>query len=121
MPVRPRPAARELADLHALAILQKLIETAAPVLSEVDGRLKIERALKDVRRCLGACVPELRRNRRVSALDLARRIGSSPKRIEQLERGSGSLDMITRAILALGPSLEELVGAIARAKSPSAL
>ena len=113
MAARRTRVGRDLPEFEGT--IAKFYDLADSGMSEVDHRLRAERALKQARMFLGSCILRERSRRNVGQVELARRIGSTKLRIAQLERGAGSMDMIYRALFALGLSQREIGEALWRA------
>lgn len=69
---------------------------------ELLGLSDEETAIVEMRVRLAAEVRARRRAQRVTQKELARRIGSSQPRVARLERADASLEMLIRALFALG-------------------
>jgi len=69
-----------------------------------------EAAFIELRLRLASSLRDLRRRRRLTQIDLARILRSSQSRIAKMETGdpSVSLDLLVRALLALGTSARQL-------------
>jgi len=69
-----------------------------------------EAALVEVKLCLVEALRQTRRKRRISQVELAKRMGSSQSRIAKIETGdpSVSLDLILRALVASGATRREI-------------
>ncbi len=69
-----------------------------------------EAMLVELKLSLTNALKEARQKRRLSQIDLARRIGSSQSRVAKIEAGdpSVSLDLIVRALFATGATRQEL-------------
>lgn len=74
-----------------------------------------ETALLEMREALGARVRTLRAGASVTQTELARRMGSSQSRVAKIEAGhpSASLELMVRALLALGADRAEVGQCIA--------
>lgn len=67
-----------------------------------------EAAIVEMRVRLAEKVREKRRARRMSQKDLAESIGSTQPRIARLEQADASLEMLVRALFALGSDRKEI-------------
>jgi len=67
-----------------------------------------EAAVVEMRVRLAGRVREKRRVRRMSQKELAKRIGSTQPRIARLEQADASLEMLIRALFALGADRKEI-------------
>lgn len=72
-----------------------------------------ESAIVEMRIRLSESVRERRRAKGLTQHELARRIGSSQQRVAKLEQAGASLEMLTRALLALGASRKEIARLLA--------
>lgn len=72
------------------------------------GLTDAEAQLIEMKLALGRGVKERRKLRRMSQAQLAALIGSTQPRVANLERGSASMDMLTRTLLALGASRDDV-------------
>lgn len=81
-----------------------------------------EAAYVEVKLALSRTLREKRTERGLSQAALARRIGSSQSRVAKMEASdpSVSLDLLVRALLALGSSRKEIGAAIARRRRSAA-
>jgi DNA-binding XRE family transcriptional regulator len=73
-----------------------------------------EAALVEMRLALSASVRERRQRARLTQTALAERLGSSQSRVAKMEAGdpSVSLDLLVRALLALGATRKEVASAL---------
>lgn len=80
------------------------------------GLSAAESTLVDMRIALGASLRERRTNASLTQAALARRIGSSQSRIAKMEAGDAtvSIDLLIRALLALGATKSDVARALAR-------
>jgi ribosome-binding protein aMBF1 (putative translation factor) len=67
-----------------------------------------ESAIVEMRVRLAEKVREKRRSRRMSQKELAKRIGSTQPRIARLEQADASIEMLIRALFALGSDRREI-------------
>jgi ribosome-binding protein aMBF1 (putative translation factor) len=69
-----------------------------------------EAALVELKLSLAGALKQARQKRRLSQVDLARRMGSSQSRVAEIEAGdpSATIDLMVRAILATGATRREL-------------
>lgn len=67
-----------------------------------------ETAIVEMRVRLAEKVREKRRARRITQKDLARRIASTQPRVARLEQADASLEMLIRALFALGSDRREI-------------
>jgi DNA-binding XRE family transcriptional regulator len=74
-----------------------------------------ESAYVELKVALGSKLKELRSRKRLSQVELARRMGSSQSRVAKIEaaESSVSLDLLVRSLIALGASRKDLARAIA--------
>ncbi len=72
------------------------------------GLTDAEAELVEMKLALGRAVKERRGRRKMTQSQLAALIGSTQPRVANLERGSASLDMLTRTLFSLGASREEV-------------
>lgn len=74
-----------------------------------------EALLIDIRARLSAALAARRKKRKLTQAELAERLQSSQSRVAKMEAadGSVSLDLLIRALLALGATRKELAAAIA--------
>jgi ribosome-binding protein aMBF1 (putative translation factor) len=81
-----------------------------------------EVAYVELRLRLATSLRERRKKKRLSQTDLAKRISSSQSRVAKMEAGdpSVSLDLLIRALLALGASSKDLARAISASSLPKA-
>ena len=81
-----------------------------------------EVAYVELRLRLATSLRERRKKKRLSQTELAKRINSSQSRVAKMEAGdpSVSLDLLIRALLALGASSKDLARAIAASSLPKA-
>ena len=81
-----------------------------------------EVAYVELRLRLATSLRERRKKKRLSQTDLAKRINSSQSRVAKMEAGdpSVSLDLLIRALLALGASSKDLARAITASSLPRA-
>ncbi len=77
-----------------------------------------EAALVEIRLKLADGVRELRKRRRLTQTELAKRLGSSQSRVAKVETAdeSVSLDLLIRSFLALGATAGDLAKAISGAR-----
>ena len=82
------------------------------------GLSDAEAALVELKIALAEHLREVRAARRISQVELAKRIGSSQSRIAKIEAATSdvSLDLIFKALLALGENPKQLGRAIATAR-----
>lgn len=80
------------------------------------GLTRAEETLVEMHLSLSATLRDRRIKASVTQTELARRLGSSQSRIAKMEAGdeSVSLDLLIRALLALGASKRDVAGAIRR-------
>lgn len=83
-------------------------------MAEIDAAIDGEQAAKRLKVRLGRCVREQRAQQEVKRAELARRINVSPSRITAIEGGWASLDLIVRALFALGVSEREIGDTVGR-------
>src|SRR3972149_2336849 len=76
-----------------------------------------EAAYVELRLALSESVRELRLRKKISQLQLAKRLGSSQSRVAKIEAGdsSVSLDLVVRSLIALGASANDLAKMISSA------
>jgi ribosome-binding protein aMBF1 (putative translation factor) len=74
-----------------------------------------EVAIVEMRLQLATCVRERRRAKRLTQAELAEKIHSTQPRVAKLEQAEGSLEMLLRALFALGTSRREVARLIASA------
>jgi DNA-binding XRE family transcriptional regulator len=81
---------------------------------ELLGLTPHEAAFIELRLSLASALKERRKERRLSQCELAGRIGSSQSRVAKMEAGDPSVtvDLLVRALLALGASPTDLAKAI---------
>jgi predicted XRE-type DNA-binding protein len=72
-----------------------------------------EAILVEIRVRLSENVREMRRAKRLTQRQLAERIGSTQPRVAMLERAGASIEMLLRALLALGASRREIARLLA--------
>ncbi len=74
-----------------------------------------EAAYVELKVALGSKLKELRRQKRLSQAELARRLGSSQSRVAKIEAAdpSVSIDLLIRSLIALGVTREGLARVIA--------
>ena len=72
-----------------------------------------ESAIVEMRVRLSESVREGRRAKGLTQRELARRIGSTQPRVAKLEQAGASLEMLMRALLALGMSRKEIARLLA--------
>ena len=74
-----------------------------------------ESAYIELKVALGGKLKELRNRKRLSQVELAKRIGSSQSRVAKIEAAdpSVSLDLLVRSLIALGATRKDLARAIA--------
>ena len=72
-----------------------------------------ESAIVEMRVRLSESVRERRRAKGLTQRELARRIGSTQPRIAKLEQAGASIEMLMRALLALGASRKEIARLLA--------
>lgn len=79
------------------------------------GLSDAEAALVDLKLALSDALRRSRRERRLSQVELAERMGSSQSRVAKIEAGdpSVSLDLLLRALIAAGATRREIAKAIA--------
>ncbi len=75
-----------------------------------------EEAYVELKLQLSHAVKTLRRKQRLTQVQFAKRLGSSQSRVAKIEAGdpSVSLDLLTRSLLALGASKQDIARAIGR-------
>ncbi len=75
-----------------------------------------EAAFVEIKLRLSDAVRSLRRNSELTQVQFAQRLGSSQSRVAKIESGdpSVSLDLLTRSMLALGASKNDIARALAR-------
>lgn len=76
--------------------------------------------LVEIRVALAAAVRARRTRGRVSQAELAERMGSSQPRVVRLEQGEGTLDLLVRALLAMGATPREIGRTLGTAARPLA-
>lgn len=81
-----------------------------------------EAALVEIRLKLADGVRELRKQRRLTQAELAKRLGSSQSRVAKVETAdeSVSLDLLIRSLLALGATASDLAKVISTARQSHA-
>ena len=81
-----------------------------------------EAAYVELRLALSESVRELRLRKKISQLQLAKRLGSSQSRVAKIEVGdsSVSLDLVVRSLIALGASANDLAKMISSTGSRAA-
>jgi len=72
------------------------------------GLTEDEAAIVEMRVRLAEKVREKRRARRITQKELARRIRSTQPRVARLERADASIEMLIRALFALGSDRKEI-------------
>src|SRR5688572_10414601 len=87
---------------------------------ELLGLSDAEALLVEIRVALAAAVRARRTRERVSQAELAERMGSSQPRVAHLEQGEGTLDLLVRALLAMGATPREIGRTLATAARPAA-
>lgn len=97
---------------------QERLEEAGWRIGSADEFLELtaeESALLDMKGALGAQLRERRRSLGMTQSVLAERVGSSQSRVAKMEAGEPTvtLDLLVRALLAIGASTEDVAGAIA--------
>jgi len=82
---------------------QDFLELSDEEIALIEMKLSLSRSLK-----------ELRQQKRISQTELARRIDSSQSRVAKMEAGdaSVSMELLVKALLALGASRKELAKSI---------
>jgi ribosome-binding protein aMBF1 (putative translation factor) len=95
------------------------LEAAGWTVGSADDFLELsaeEAAFVDLRLSLSQALKERRTRRRISQEKLARKIGSSQSRVAKMEASdpSVSVDLLIRALLAIGASPKDIAGAIER-------
>jgi predicted XRE-type DNA-binding protein len=80
---------------------------------ELLGLTAEESTIVEMRVRLSESVRERRRAKRLTQRELARRIGSTQPRVAKLEQAGASLEMLMRALLALGASRKEIARLLA--------
>ena len=95
------------------------LEAAGWTLGSAEDFLEMsaeESAFVDLRLSLSQTLKERRTRRRISQEKLARKIGSSQSRVAKMEAcdPSVSVDLLIRALLAVGASPRDIAGAIER-------
>lgn len=75
---------------------------------ELLGLSDAEAAILEMRVRLAERVRERRSARRITQRDLAERMGSTQPRVARLEQSDASLEMLIRALLALGVDRKEI-------------
>lgn len=83
--------------------------------AEFLGLTPEESAYVELKVALGSKLRELRNRKRLSQVELAKRVGSSQSRVAKLEAAdpSVSLDLLIRSLIALGVSRQDLARVIA--------
>ena len=83
--------------------------------AEFLGLTPEESAYVELKVTLGGKLRELRNRKRLSQLELAKRIGSSQSRVAKIEAAdpSVSLDLLVRSLIALGVTRKDLARVIA--------
>jgi ribosome-binding protein aMBF1 (putative translation factor) len=91
--------------------------------AEFLGLTPEEMQLIDMKLALGAQLREVRGHRGWSQEVLAKRLGSSQSRVAKMEAGdpSVSLDLLVRALLAMGTSLHQIGQALSAVEQASAV
>lgn len=115
------PVARRGGDLpegvaYREGTVQEFCGLTDSQMAEIDAQLDTERGFREFRGVLVALVREKRKGLQMSQGELARRLGSRQSRVAKLEQGDASLDLVVRALFALGISYDEIAKAIARAR-----
>ena len=77
------------------------------------GLSDAEAALVEIRVRLAERVRQRRRARHLTQRELAERIGSTQPRVAKLEQAGASIEMLMRALLALGASRKEIARLLA--------
>lgn len=80
---------------------------------ELLGLSNGEAAIVEIRLRLAEKIRERRAALRITQADLARRIQSTQPRIARLEQADGSIEMLLRALFALGSSRKEIARLLA--------
>ncbi|HET6305102.1 MAG TPA: XRE family transcriptional regulator [Myxococcota bacterium] len=80
---------------------------------ELLGLTDAEAVLVEVRVRLAERVRERRRAKRLTQRELAERIGSTQPRVAKLEQAGASIEMLMRALLALGADRKEIARLLA--------
>ena len=75
---------------------------------ELLGLTEAEAVIVEMRLQLAECVREKRRARHLTQAQLASRIRSTQPRVAKLEQAEGSVEMLLRALFALGTSRKEI-------------
>jgi ribosome-binding protein aMBF1 (putative translation factor) len=90
--------------------------------AELLGMSEAEEAYVELRLNLSRKLKEERARRALSQGEVARRLRSSQSRVAKMEAGdpSVSLDLLIRALLAVGATRRDIAGAIAPPKKPRA-
>jgi DNA-binding XRE family transcriptional regulator len=90
---------------------QDFLELSDEEITLIEMKLSLSRSLK-----------ELRQKKRLSQTELARRIDSSQSRVAKMETGdaSVSMELLIKALLALGASRKELAKSIGQSKQKAA-
>ncbi len=101
------------------AKIEKLRKAGCRVTNAKDflGLSEAEAALVELKIALTEYLREVRAARRISQFELAKRMGSSQSRVAKIEASTNdvSLDLIFKALLALGEDTKKLGRAIADA------
>ncbi len=81
-----------------------------------------EMAIIEMKLALGQELKERRQQKRLSQVELARRINSSQSRVAKMEAGdaSVSIDLLIKSLLALGASRKELARSIEQSRRRAA-
>ena len=80
---------------------------------ELLGLTDAEATLVEIRVRLAERVRERRRAKRLTQRELAERIGSTQPRVAKLEQAGASIEMLMRALLALGADRKEIARLLA--------
>jgi len=85
--------------------------------AEFLGLTPEESAYVELKVALGSKLRDLRKRKRLSQVELARRLGSSQSRVAKIEAAdpSVSLDLLVRSLIALGATRKDLARVIASA------
>ena len=98
---------------------RKRLEAAGWTIGDATAFLKLtpeESALVEMRLALSQCLRERRHSEGLTQTELAKQLGSSQSRVAKLEAGdpSVSLELLIRALLAIGASRKDVAQALTR-------
>jgi DNA-binding XRE family transcriptional regulator len=115
---RAARSARDLpeGEVYREGTVQEFCGLTDAEMAEINGRLDMETGFRAFRGVLVKLVRERRKGLGLSQGEVAKRIGSDQSRIAKLEQGDASLDLIVRALFALGVSADEVAKAIERVR-----